>query len=416
LIKLINMNIRDDLGTKHLYLSAKEAAAELDVSLATLYAYVSRGLVRSEPVPSSRAKRYRAEDVRALRERRAPPNASGPRDEARGGMFSWNRPVLSSAITLISDSRIYYRGVNVADLARHATLETTAGVLWQVASYDPFRADNLPVVSASLAELIDVMQASHPVGKCIAALALAGEHDQGAFNRTDQGLALVAARITRLMTALIGDRAVSSAPIHEQLSAAWSLDETGMDLVRMALVLLADHELNASTFTLRCAISTNATMYEGIIAALAALNGPLHGGATTRAHHQLEHLIAGDPAARVRDQAQSGERFAGFGHTIYRETDPRAKLLLEAIAGRLGETFLTTELPQLVYETVGVHPTVDYALAVLARVLELPRYAGIGLFAISRSVGWAAHAREQLREHTLIRPRALYTGPAPKGD
>lgn len=407
------MSESPDQIAQPLYLSAPEAAAELDVSLATLYAYVSRGLVRSEPVPASRAKRYRAEDIRALRERRAPPESGKPLRRA-GGMFSWDRPVMSSAITLIAEGRVFYRGVDVAELARHASLETTAGVLWQTAAYDPFSAENLPH-SAPIRDLRAATADSHPVDRCIAALALAGANDEGAYNRTDRGLALTAARITRLMTALVTDRAVSSAPVHEQLAAAWGLDATASDLVRMALVLLADHELNASTFTLRCAVSTDATMYEGIIAALAALKGPLHGGATTRAFQQLMSILEGEPAARVREQAEAGVRFGGFGHTIYREGDPRAAVLLDAIEQQLDETLLTRELPELVYQAVGVYPTIDYALAVLAHLLGLPRFAGISLFAVARSVGWAAHAREQMREHILIRPRALYTGPAPKG-
>src|SRR5690606_40354204 len=166
--------------------------------------------------------------------------------------------------------------------------------------YDPFEPRNLPVHSAALAAVTAATTASHPIDRCIAALAVAGEADDAAFNKTDQGLALTAARITKLMTALVGGQAVSHARIHEQLAKAWSLDSAGADLVRMALVLLADHELNASTFTLRCAVSTDANLYDGMIAALAALKGPLHGGATTRAERQLEKLVDGDPIRRIR--------------------------------------------------------------------------------------------------------------------
>src|SRR5690606_29369931 len=222
-----------------------------------------------------------------------------------------------------------------------------------------------------------------------------------------------AARITRLLTGLVGRRDFDARPVHLQLAEAWGLDAAGADLVRMALVLLADHELNASTFTLRCAVSTEANLYDGMIAALAALKGPLHGGATTRAERQLAKLLDGDPLRRIREQAEVGERFAGFGHPLYRHGDPRAKALLDALETRMGNTLLTREVPEAVYKIVGVHPNVDYALAALAHALELPEFAGIGLFAIGRSVGWAAHAREQLREHALIRPRAIYTGPAP---
>jgi citrate synthase len=413
LIKLINMQKAPEPSDSTLYLSAREAAAELGVSAATLYAYVSRGLVRSEPVPGERARRYRAEDVRALRERRAPPNERGA--PARGGgALALSVPVLASGISLISEGSLYYRGVEAVELARHAALETAAGLLWQTADYDAFAPDNLPRISPAVRGVIDSTKDCHPIDRAMAALALAGQSDHGAFNKTDHGLAMTAARIVRLLAALVGGADISATPIHEQLAAAWSLGARGTDLVRRALVLLADHELNASTFTLRCAVSTGANLYEGIVAALAALKGPLHGGATTRAARQLEKLLDGDARGLVRAQAETGERFAGFGHAIYRDADPRAKALLDAVENRLGERFLTRELPDYVHEGAGVRPNVDYALAVLVHTLGLPPLAGIGLFAVGRSVGWAAHAREQMREHTLIRPRAIYTGPAPR--
>lgn len=396
-----------------LYLSAREAAAELGVSAATLYAYVSRGLVRSEPVPGERAKRYRADDVRALRERRAPPSEGGKSMRGTNGL-ALGAPLLASGISLISDGALYYRGVDAVELARHATLETAAGLLWQTADYDPFAKSNLPRIAPAVRAVIDATRGCHPIDRAMAALALAGQADDGAFNKTDHGLAMTAARIVRLLAALIGEGDVSADPVHEQLAAAWSLDARGSELVRRALVLLADHELNASTFTLRCAASTGANLYEGMVAALAALKGPLHGGATTRAARQLEKLLEGDALAQVRAQAETGERFAGFGHVIYRDWDPRAKALLHAIETRLGERFLTRELPAYVYNVAGVHPNVDYALAVLVRALGLPVLTCIGLFAVGRSVGWAAHAREQMRERMLIRPRAIYTGPAPR--
>jgi citrate synthase len=393
------------------YLTAREAAAELGVSPATLYAYVSRGLVRSEPVSGKRARRYRAEDVRALRERRAP---RGKGEKTGHEAPPWSQPVLASEISLIGEGELYYRGVDAAELARHASLETAASLLWQTADYDPFASDNLPSLAAPLPTVLAATRGGHPIDRCIAALALAGEADEGAFNRTDHGLARTAARITRLMTALVGDTEISPAPIHEQLASAWSLEAKGRELVRMALVLLADHELNASTFTLRVTVSTGANLYEGFVAALAALKGPLHGGATTRAALQLDRLMDGNLATRVREQAETGVRFAGFGHAIHRGRDPRAQVLLEAVEQKLGATLLTREVPASLRRAVGVNPNVDYALAVLAHTLGLPPLSGISLFAVGRSIGWAAHAREQMRERTLIRPRALYTGPAPK--
>src|SRR6201998_2792813 len=122
-----------------LYLSAREAAAELAISPATLYAYVSRGLIRSEPSQDSRSHRYRAEDVRGLKERRTPsPEPRGRRS------FDADLPVMDSAIATITEDGPIYRGVNCIDLAQKDTLEHTAPLLWEVTHVDPFSADNFP--------------------------------------------------------------------------------------------------------------------------------------------------------------------------------------------------------------------------------------------------------------------------------
>src|SRR5947209_14068648 len=124
-----------------LYLSAREASAELAVSPATLYAYVSRGLIRSEPSSDSRSHRYRAEDIRGLKERRVPSS------EPRGlKSFDADLPVLDSAIATITEDGPIYRGVNCVDLAENATLEHAATLLWDVTGVDPFSRDNCPVV------------------------------------------------------------------------------------------------------------------------------------------------------------------------------------------------------------------------------------------------------------------------------
>src|SRR5271168_4023390 len=125
-----------------LYLSAREASAELSISPATLYAYVSRGLIRSEPSSDSRSHRYRAEDVRSLKKRRTPsPELRGLRS------FDADLPVMDSAIATITEDGPIYRGVNCIELAETDTLEHTATLLWDVTAIDPFAADNCPYLS-----------------------------------------------------------------------------------------------------------------------------------------------------------------------------------------------------------------------------------------------------------------------------
>ncbi len=392
-----------------LYLSAREASAELAISPATLYAYVSRGLIRSEPSPDSRSHRYRAEDVRGLKERRVPsPEPRGLRS------FDADLPVMDSAIATITEDGPIYRGVNCLDLAEKDTLEHTATLLWDVTAIDPFAADNCPHVSDEMRAIADAARRAAPIDRAIAVLALAASADPGAFTRAPDGRAMVGARILRLVVATMLDAAPSAEPLHLQIAKAWAQDHKhAPDLIRRALVLLADHELNASTFTVRCAASTGLNLYDAVIAGLAALKGPKHGGAGVLASRLVKTLIDNDVAPVIRDRVALGERFAGFCHGVYRLGDPRAMSLLDALTRAGAARKFTREVPERIAEATGEFVNIDYALAVLVHSLRLPVGSELALFAMARMVGWIAHASEQLQHGKLIRPRARYVGPAP---
>ncbi|MCC8973493.1 helix-turn-helix domain-containing protein, partial [Bradyrhizobium sp. Cham227] len=157
-----------------LYLSAREAAAELAISPATLYAYVSRGLIRSEPSPDSRSHRYRAEDIRGLKERRVPsPEPRGFRN------FDADLPVMDSAIATITEQGPIYRGVNCVELAERDTLEHTATLLWDVTGVDPFAPDNCPHVSDEMRAIAEAARRAQPIDRTVAVLALAASADPG---------------------------------------------------------------------------------------------------------------------------------------------------------------------------------------------------------------------------------------------
>ena len=161
-----------------LYLSAREASAELAISQATLYAYVSRGLIRSEPSQDSRSHRYRAEDVRTLKERRTPsPEPRGLRS------FDADLPVMDSAVATITEDGPIYRGVNCVDLAERDTLEHAATLLWDVTGVDPFEQDNCPVVSDEMRAVADATRRANAIDRAIAVLALAASADPRAFTR-----------------------------------------------------------------------------------------------------------------------------------------------------------------------------------------------------------------------------------------
>jgi len=390
-----------------LYLSAREASAELAISPATLYAYVSRGLIRSEPSPDSRSHRYRAEDIRGLKERRA------PSPEPRGfKSFDPDLPVMDSAIATITEDGPIYRGVNCVDLAQKGTLEHAATLLWDVTQIDPFAADNCPHVSDEMRAIADAARRAAPIDRAIAVLALAASADPGAFTRAPDGRAMVGARILRLMVATMLNAPPSAEPLHRQIAGAWAPDhEHAADLIRRALVLLADHELNASTFTVRCAASTGLNLYDAVIAGLAALKGPKHGGAGVLASRLVKTLVDNDVAPVIRERVALGERFAGFGHGVYKRGDPRAMSLLDALARAGAARKFTREVPERIAEATGEFVNIDYALAVLAHSLRLAAGSELTLFAMARTVGWIAHASEQLQYGRLIRPRARYVGP-----
>ena len=253
-----------------------------------------------------------------------------------------------------------------------------------------------------------------PIDRAIAVLALAASADPRAFTRAADGRAMVGARILRLLVATMLPAAAAADPLHLQTAHAWAGDNThAPDLSRRALVLLADHELNASTFTARCAASTGLNLYDAIIAGLAALKGPKHGGAGVLASRLVKTLIDHDVEPVIRERVALGERFAGFGHGVYKRGDPRAQSLLDALARAGAPRKFTREVPERIAEATGEFVNIDYALAVLAHSLRLPSGSELALFAMARCVGWIAHASEQLQLGKLIRPRARYVGPAP---
>jgi citrate synthase len=392
-----------------LYLSAREASAELAISPATLYAYVSRGLIRSEPSPDSRSHRYRAEDIRDLKERRV------PSPEPRGfKSFDPDLPVLDSAISTITEAGAIYRGVNCVELAERDTLEHAATLLWDVTRVDPFAADNCPRISDEMHAIAEAARRAAPIDRAIAVLALAASADPGAFTRSPEGRAMVSARIMRLLVATMLNASPSAEPLHLQIAKAWAPDHKhAPDLLRRTLVLLADHELNASTFTVRCAASTGLNLYDSVIAGLAALKGPKHGGAGALASRLVKTLVDDDVEPVIRERVALGERFAGFGHGVYKHGDPRAISLLDALTGAGAARKFTKEVPARIAEATGELVNIDYALAVLAHSLRLAAGSELALFAMARAVGWIAHASEQLQSGRLIRPRARYVGPAP---
>ena len=390
------------------WIGAAEASRLLGVSRATLYAYVSRSFIRSQAAPGSpRERLYSQEDVERLRtrteERRAP-------DKAAARALQWGMPILESSIALIDGRSLYYRGLDAAMLARSRSLEEVATLIWTG------RLETAARPAAAERGLPDGRGMPFVV-RAQSLLGAAAARDPLAMDVRAAGVARTGFRILRLLTRAAtgsdpGDRAADAA-----LARAWTLGSRGAEVLRAALVLCADHELNVSSFTARCVASAGSHPYAVVIAGLAALEGPRHGGAGARVESMLGSLRQARPLrAAVAARLRRGEPIDGFGHPLYHDGDPRARVLLELLGDRYGrsaEYRFVADFVRAAEGVAGEHPNVDFGLAAVARVLELPPGAPLMLFAIGRSVGWLGHAIEQYATGQLIRPRAKYVGPPP---
>jgi citrate synthase len=395
------------------WLTSREAARRLGVSAATLYAYVSRGLLRSEATSGLRERRYRADDVSRLKSRR---DVGRRAESIAGKALDFGTPVLESALTLIEDNHLYYRGVDAGSLARTETLEQVAQRLWDC-DEKPFAATNLPPLSTALRRAWLAAAPLGPVDRCLILLPAASALDHPSWVEDRKAMLETGVRVLRLLTAAVTAQPLSAQPVHEQLAAAWKVPPQHAPLIRAALVLSADHEFNASAFAARVVASTGANLYGAVLAGLAAINGPRHGGLTRRVAALFEEMkrvpdLEAEIAQRVRDHVY----IPGFGHPLYPDGDVRAQTLFELLREILSTSPELAFAERLAEATEGMidrKPNVDFTTVVVEKALGLPKDSALSLFLLGRTVGWIAHALEQAAHGALIRPRARYTGPRP---
>jgi citrate synthase len=399
-------------------LTAQQAASALGVSVATLYAYVSRGLIRSEPgAPGRRDRRYSSEDVQRLKELRE--QRRNP-DRAAERALQWGTPVLESALTLIADGQLYYRGHSALALSETSSFEDVAGLLWTGTlggdGASLFTAPS-PVDLRPYAAVLGQLRDAGPAAAFPLVLPLAGAADLAAYDLRPPAVRQAGARILRTLAAAAVYPAVPTARgLAETLQQRWAPQKpAAARLINSALILCADHELNVSAFTARCVASAGATPYDVVIAGLAALRGRHHGGHT--AHIAALFDEVGRPARAGQVLAERLRRdgsLPGFGHHLYPTGDPRGRALLalaSAASPRARPLALARAVAAEALQRLGERPTLDFGLVVLERVLNLPRGAALALFALGRTAGWIAHALEQYQLAHLIRPRAKYVGP-----
>ncbi|HUZ19318.1 MAG TPA: citrate/2-methylcitrate synthase [Acidimicrobiales bacterium] len=397
-------------------LDSEEAARRLGVKLATLYAYVSRGLISSERSPDGRRSLFAADDVERLARR------------ARGAKQVETRlATVTTSVTQLREDGPAYRGVPATSLVASATFEEVAELLW-AAGAGSWDAD--PGVARVLAGPLGAATSAHD--RIRLAVVLASAHDPVRADLRPEAVARAARRtVATVVDALAGpapepDATLAGRPapraapagapggtIAERL-ARRRAPEAPLHLTRAInaiLVLLADHELATSTLAVRIAASTRADCYDALLAGLGTIAGPLHGAAGDVARRLLDEAdVVGVDRALDETLRRQGA-VPGFGHPAYEHGDPRFVALrpyAEALANERQREVLDGVVDRAAAQGLPP-PNVDLAIAAVARAAGLVADAAQTLFTVARLAGWVAHYLEELQERPLrFRARAVY--------
>jgi citrate synthase len=403
------------------FMTAAEAARRLGVKPATLYAYVSRGVLNRDKDPDGRGSLFDAEEVDRLARRGRPRRPAGTADIT-----------VESAITEITADRLRYRGLDALRLATSHSFEDVAELLWtgqlppagasRAAGTLPWRATPAALAAGRAAQaalpagtlplerfqvIVPAMAATDPLRLQLDPAAVVAA-----------GRSIIAGMMDCLPAA--GAEAGDQADQADLAGRLWPrlCDQRGTPALRQALsaalVLLADHELAASTLAARVAASVRADPYAVVSTGLGAMSGSLHGGASLAVEAML--AAAGGPQDVPRvvgELLRRGERVPGFGHQVYRAGDPRGVLLLDLVrraAPKSAQLAVAEAVLAEVRQKSLPAPNSDFALATLVRVAGMIRGSGEAVFAVARTAGWIAHALEAYAGPGPLRPRAVYTG------
>ena len=408
------------------YLTAAEAARRLGVKPATLYAYVSRGVLSRVRAPDGRTSLFGAEEVEQLARRGRPRRPAGVADIT-----------VESAITEITGNSLRFRGLDATRLAVSRTFEEVAELLWtgefpsgRASGREPWRARPAALAAGRAAQaalpagilplerlqvIVPAMAATDPLRLQLdrPAVIAAGQNIIAGMVDCLPGDVTSAASepvAGRLWSRLCAGNGPGNGPGHGQGRPAPGL----MRALSAALVLLADHELAASTLAARAAASVRADPYAVVGTGLGAMSGALHGGASLGAEMLMAAASGPEDVPRVvAELLRRGEKVPGFGHFVYRGGDPRAILLLDLVrqvAPKSRQLAVADAVFAEVRHKSLPEPNIDFAIATLVRVAGMVRGAGEAIFAVARTAGWIAHALEAYSGPGPLRPRAVYTG------
>ncbi|MBK8872146.1 MAG: citrate synthase [Elusimicrobia bacterium] len=348
----------------------------------------------------------------------------------------------TSSITFLDGlkGRMLYKGYDAVAMAGQVSFEEIVYLLWEGdlptrAQLQPFSkslADNRALPAEVLAVMEKFPKHCHPMdvlreGVTLLAMVASDAHDGSQKDNREKALRLVARmgtfaaawdRIRKGLPVIPPDPTLSHSANFIYMVTGKKPDPLSVEAMDMYLSLLADHDLNASTFTARVIISTLSDMHSAIAGALGALKGPLHGGANEKAMEMF--LEIGDPAqvdSWVEKALQEKRKIMGFGHRVYKVEDPRS-VPLRAMAHRLsvekGDTRwynISIKVAEAVQRHKNIYTNVDFYSASVLYLLGIPIDLFTTVFAAGRVAGWCAHVFEQLADNRLIRPRTDYTGP-----
>ena len=335
-----------------------------------------------------------------------------------------------------------YRGIDIHELADHSTFEETCYLLWNGALPNKSQLKELherlaaerkldPAIIELLRSLPKGAMPMDVLRTAVSALGLydpeqkKGDHAANvskSIRLTSQIAMLVAAydRLRKGKDVVKPDPSLSHSANFLLMLNGEPPSKTAEQALDIALILHADHELNASTFAARVTAATLSDMHSAITSAIGALKGPLHGGANEAVFHILEKIDAGkaDPVEYVRGLLAQKKKISGFGHRVYHTEDPRAthlRKMSEDLCKSSGQAKwfeMSRKIEQFIKSEKKLNANVDFYSASTYHVLGIDVDLFTPIFAVSRISGWSAHVIEQLDDNRLIRPRADYIGPA----
>lgn len=346
----------------------------------------------------------------------------------------------ASSISSIIDGVLTYRGYNIDTLAENASFEEVVHLLWygklpnadELARLKQQLSEHAPVPEPVLAILRATPRDAHPMAVLRTAVSALALHDPDANDMSEEANLNKAIKLQAKMPTIVAAYAriregkEPIAPLKD-VSLAYNFlymlsgnrpEEIAVTAMDKALVLHADHELNASTFASRVTVATLSDIYSGVTSAIGALKGPLHGGANEAVMAMLEEIGSEENVEPyIKAKLEARERIMGFGHRVYKNGDPRAKHLqkmsreLGKVTGNMSWYNMSVKIEELVTGMKGLKPNVDFYSASVYTSLGIPRDLFTPIFAVSRVSGWTAHILEQYADNRLIRPRAEYVGP-----